>query len=646
MDKKMESSNFSLRDSEEAYLFNTGEHFFSYQFMGCHAEVNDGVKGFRFTVWAPNAKAVALVGDFCNWDQGIEMSLLETTGIWSIFTELAKEGDFYKYRVHQADDQIKLKIDPYGFEFELRPGEATVVKNLPRKKWQDSLWRARKKRNPIYQRPLNIYEVHAGSWKQDEFGEFLNFNQLADELIPYVKKMGYTHIEFLPLMEHPLDASWGYQLTGYYAISSRFGTLEEFMEFIDRCHQSNVGVLMDWVPGHFCKNEYGLAYFDGTPQFEYKYKSQAENVRWGTLNFNLGSPQVQSFLISNALFWLDYCHLDGIRVDAVSNMLYLDYDEGEWIPNEDGSNHNVVGVEFIKKLNTTIFNYQADSLMIAEESTAWEKVTAPVHLGGLGFNYKWNMGWMNDILRFFEMDPMYRPSHFEGVTFSFIYMFNEQFILPLSHDEVVHGKKSLMHKMPGDRYNQFANLRVLMAYLISHPGKKLLFMGSEWGQFLEWKAESQLEWVDLSDEMNGKMQLYTKRLNQIYQEHRAFWELDHTNQGIQILDANTHGSGILSFIRKGKKPRDFVLIICNFMPIQQEKFTIGVPFDGTYSELLNTEMLEFGGTWVTGQGDLKTINDRKNDQPYSLELILPAMSILILKPKRISLVQKDKPEVN
>lgn len=645
MDKKMESSNFSRRYSEEAYLFNTGEHFFSYQFMGCHAEVNDGVKGFRFTVWAPNAKAVALVGDFCNWDQGIEMSLFEKTGIWSIFTDSAKEGDFYKYRVHQADDQIKLKIDPYGFKFELRPGEATVVKNLPQKKWQDSLWRARKKRNPIYQRPLNIYEVHAGSWKQDEFGEFLNFNQLADELIPYVKEMGYTHIEFLPLMEHPLDASWGYQLTGYYAISSRFGTLEEFMEFIDRCHQSNIGVLMDWVPGHFCKNDYGLAYFDGTPQYEYKYKNQAENVRWGTLNFNLGSPQVQSFLISNALFWLDYCHLDGIRVDAVSNMLYLDYDEGEWIPNEDGSNHNRVGVEFIKKLNTTIFNYQADSLMIAEESTAWEKVTAPVHLGGLGFNYKWNMGWMNDILRFFEMDPMYRPSHFEGVTFSFIYMFNEQFILPLSHDEVVHGKKSLMHKMPGDRYNQFANLRVLMAYLISHPGKKLLFMGSEWGQFLEWKAESQLEWVDLSDEMNGKMQLYTKRLNQIYQEHRAFWELDHTNQGIQILEANTHGSGILSFIRKGKKTRDFVLIICNFMPIQQEKFTIGVPFNGIYSELLNTEMLEFGGTWVTGQGDLKTINDKKNDQPYSLELILPAMSILILKPKRISLVQKDKPEV-
>lgn len=642
MNKKDDLGNYSQQNSEEAYLFNTGEHFFSYKFMGCHAEIKNGIEGFRFTVWAPNAKSVALVGDFCDWDAGIKMELWGTTGIWSIFTTLPKEGNFYKYRVHQANDEIKLKIDPYGFEFELRPGEATVVKTLPQKKWQDSLWRARKKKNPIYQRPLNIYEVHAGSWKLDDTDIFLNFQQLANELIPYVKEMGYTHIEFLPLMEHPLDASWGYQLTGYYAISSRYGNLEEFMEFVDCCHQNNIGVLMDWVPGHFCKNDYGLAYFDGTPQFEYQNKNQAENNRWGTLNFDLSSPQVHSFLISNALFWLDYCHLDGIRVDAVSNMLYLDYDEGEWTPNEDGSNHNRAGVAFIQKLNATIFNYQPDTLMIAEESTAWEHVTAPVQQGGLGFNYKWNMGWMNDILLFFEMDPLYRPSHFEGVTFSFIYMFNEQFILPLSHDEVVHGKKSLMHKMPGDRYNQFANLRVLMAYLISHPGKKLLFMGSEWGQFLEWKVESQLEWVDLADEMNGKMQLYMKRLNEIYQEHRALWELDHTNQGIQILEANTNGNGILTFIRKGKKPRDFVIIICNFLPIQHEKIRIGVPFAGIYSELLNTEMLEFGGTWVTGQGDLKSDDSGENELPYSLELILPAMSILMLKPKRISLVDKEE----
>ena len=594
---------------KELYLFNTGEHFDSYLTMGCKKDSYKGKDGFRFTVWAPNAKSVGLTGEFSDWHMGIEMERIGETGCWTVFNEQAIEGQCYKYRIEQSDGTVKLKIDPYAFEFEVRPNDAAIVKNLPEKKWRDGLWTASKKRFSIYERPLNIYEVHLSSWKHHEDDSWYTIPELQQELIPYVKKMGYTHIEFMPLMEHPLDASWGYQLTGYYAVSSKFGTMEEFQNFVEAAHLANIGVLMDWVPGHFNRNDYGMVYFDGTPQFEYKDKDKAENNRWGTMNFDLGKDQVQSFLISNALYWIEQFHLDGLRVDAVSSMLYLDYDIGEWKPNEDGSNHNKVGVKFIQKLNEKVFERHPDTLMIAEESTAWSKVTKPVYMGGLGFNYKWNMGWMNDTLKFFEMNPSSRKHHFNLITFSFMYAFNENFILPFSHDEVVHGKKSLMHKMPGDRYNQFASLRTLEAYMMVHPGKKLNFMGNDYGQFLEWRIHEGLEWESLADEMNAKHLHFMESLNMLYKKEHALWEIDHQTQGIQILDADNATETILSFIRKGKKTRDFVIVICNFVPNERKGYKIGVPFEGTYEECLNTEMHEYGGVWTKLQGPFKTIKE-------------------------------------
>lgn len=630
-----------MRFKKDSYLFNTGKYYDCYYSLGCHKEINDGHEGYRFTVWAPHAKTVSLVSDCTDWNMGKPLEKIDETEMWTVFCETAKEGQPYKYRIEQQDGTVKLKIDPQAFEFEVRPKEASVIKELPQKKWRDGLWMANKKRFPAHERPLNIYEVHMSSWNRHPDGSWYSIPELQAELIPYVKENGYTHIEFLPLMEHPLDASWGYQATGYFAFSSKFGTIEEMQDFVEAAHLANIGVLMDWVPSHYNKNDYGMAYFDGTPQYEYKDYNKAQNYRWGTLNFDLGKPQVHSFLISNALFWIEQFHLDGLRVDAVSNMLYLDYDEGEWTPNEDGSNHNREGVSFIQKLNNIVFERHPDTLMIAEESTAWEKVTGSIDEGGLGFNYKWNMGWMNDTLRFFEMDPIHRKNHFNLLTFSFMYMFNEKYLLPFSHDEVVHGKKSLMHKMPGDRYNQFAGLRVLEAYRMVHPGKKLGFMGNEFGQFLEWKFDDSLEWENLTDPMNQKHLDFTRTLNQFYKEHRALWELDHDPKGIQILDADNAEESIMTFIRKGKKPRDFLIVICNFVPIEKHNYRVGVPFEGQYEEILNTEMEALGGTWTKGQGVLKTEKKAWNQQEYSLNLIVPAMSVVILKPKRVFKVPKE-----
>ena len=640
MVKQVSKETYEAALAKELYLFNIGQHFDSYLVLGCTAEVFDHVAGFRFTVWAPHAQSVAVVADFCDWTEGLPMEKVDETGVWTLFSQNAQEGQCYKYRIEQANDEVKLKIDPYAHEFEVRPKDASIVKALPEKKWKDHLWMANKKRRTAAERPLNIYEVHLSSWKCHADGSWYSLPELQDELIPYVKEMGYTHIEFMPLMEHPLDASWGYQLTGYYAVSSKFGKMEELQNFVEAAHQANVGVIMDWVPGHFNRNDYGMAYFDGTPQFEYTDSNKAQNFRWGTMNFDLGKAQVHSFLISNALFWLEQFHLDGLRVDAVSSMLYLDYDEGPWIPNEDGSNHNREGVSFIQKLTTTVFERHPETLMIAEESTAWAKVTAPAAQGGLGFNYKWNMGWMNDTLKFFEMDPLLRKHHFNLITFSFMYAFNEKFILPFSHDEVVHGKKSLMHKMPGDRYNQFAGLRTMEAYKMVHPGKKLDFMGNEFGQFLEWRVHSELEWSSLEDEMNRKHRYFMQTLNELYKKERAFWEIDHEASGIEILDADNAEETILTFLRKGKKARDFLIVICNFVPIERRHMKVGVPYEGQYEEVLNTEMIEFGGVWTKGQGTLKTAKEPMNGYDYSVELILPAMSVVILRPKRVMGVPK------
>lgn len=628
-----------LRDA--SYLFNSGEYFDSYLTLGGHPETKNGVSGFRFSVWAPNAREIFLVSDFTNWVDGEPLTHFEETGIWTGVFEGAKDGDNYKFKIIQADGTEKWKSDPYGFEFEVRPSDASVVKTLPKKEWKDGSWMAHRNRNPIYKRPLNIYEVHLSSWKHHEDGSWYTIKELQEEMIPYVKKMGYTHIQFMPLMEHPLDASWGYQITGFFALSSKFGTIEEFQDFVEECHQEYIGVIVDWVPGHFNKNDYAMPYFDGTPQFEYTDKDRADNVRWGTLNFDLGKAQVHSFLISNAFFWIDIFHLDGLRIDAVSNMLYLDYDEGDWTPNEDGSNDNKQGVVFLQKLNRTIFERHPEILMIAEESTAWGGVTRPVHEGGLGFNYKWNMGWMNDTLKFFEMDPEFRKDHLNLITFSFMYTFNENFILPFSHDEVVHGKKSMMHKMFGDRYNQFAGLRTIEAFRMTHPGKKLHFMGAEFGQFLEWRFYEGLAWESLEDPMNQAHNHYISTLNHIYKDTRALWEVDHEGSGIEILNADNKEFPILSFMRKGIKAKDFVIVICNFKPHEQQTFEIGVPYSGEYAELLNTEMGEYGGTWKHDQGSLKALTKETDSQPYTIEVTLPALSVLIIEPKSIYGVDKN-----
>ena len=622
--------------NQALYLFNHGEYFDSYHTFGNKREEG----GVRFTLWAPNAQEIAIVGDFNDWHEDHLLEKIGDTGAWTGVVSNAEEGHCYKYRIVQADGTIAYKIDPYALEYEVRPKDASIVKELPNKKWKDNGWLAARNRWEVYNRPLNIYEVHLSSWKHHEDGAWYTIPELQEELIPYVKNLGYTHIEFMPLMEHPLDASWGYQPTGFFAISSKYGTIEEFQNFVEAAHKEGIGVLMDWVPGHFNRNDYGMAYYDGTPQFEYSDPNQANNNRWGTLNFDLGKKQVHSFLISNALFWIETFHLDGLRVDAVSNMLYLDYDEGPWTLNEDGSNDNKQGVEFIKKLNTRIYERHPSIIMAAEESTAWEKVTHPVSEGGLGFNYKWNMGWMNDTLKFFEMDPLFRKDNFNLITFSFMYTFNENFILPFSHDEVVHGKKSLMHKQFGDRYNQFAALRTLQSYQMFHPGKKLNFMGNEFGQFLEWKFHEELEWQSLEDEMNAMHLEFTKKLNEFYKESRALWEVDHHYSGIEILDADNNEESVLLFIRKGKKPRDFLIICCNFTPVERQNVRVGVPYKGNYEEVWNTELKELGGTWVKGQGIINSEVNPIHNQEHSIELILPAMSVVVLAPKRVYGVPK------
>lgn len=634
---KKEAKELKFEKLKKAlYLFNNGEYFDSYYTFGNKREGDE----VRFTVWAPNAQEIAVVGDFNNWHEETQLEKIGETGSWSTVVANVEEGDRYKYKVTQADGTIAYKIDPYALEFEVRPNDASVVKDLPIKDWKDNSWLATRNRWPVYDRPMNIYEVHLSSWKHHEDGSWYTITELKEELIPYVKDLGFTHIEFMPVMEHPLDASWGYQTTGFFALSSKFGTIEEFQDFVEEAHKEGLGVIMDWVPGHFNRNDYGLAYYDGTAQFEYADPNQANNNRWGTLNFDLGKKEVHSFLISNALFWIDVFHLDGLRVDAVSNMLYLDYDEGEWTPNEDGSNDNRKGVNFIKKLNTKVFERHPAIIMAAEESTAWKKVTHPVSEGGLGFNYKWNMGWMNDTLNFFEMDPLFRKDNYNLITFSFMYTFNENFILPFSHDEVVHGKKSLMHKMPGDRYNQFASLRTLKSYQMFHPGKKLNFMGNEYGQFLEWKFDESLEWQSLEDEMNANHLEFTRAVNLFYREHRALWELDHTKQGLELLDASNSDESVLLFIRKGKRPRDFLIICCNFTPVERQNVRVGVPYRGVYEEVWNTELEELGGTWVEGQADFNSENIEVHNQEHCVEVILPALSVVVLAPKRVYGVPK------
>lgn len=618
--------------------FTTGENFYSQHLLGAHRMK----AGYVFRVWAPNAQNVWLVGDFNQWDDSLPMTKRSESGIWEITTNQPQERQHYKFKVKQADGREIMKIDPYAIYFEERPGTAAVLYTVPAKKWRDGLWQGRKKRQNQFKRPLNIYEVHASSWKHHADGTPYRFSELKDELIPYLKQMGYTHIEFMPLMEHPLGTSWGYQLIGYFALSAYYGTPEEFQDFVEACHLENIGVLVDWVPGHFCVNDDCLAYYDGTPTFEYQDADRAKNVRWGAINFDLGKPQVQSFLLSSALFWIEFYHIDGIRVDAVSNMIYRDYDQGVWQPNHEGGNRNYEGYYFLQKLNAVVKLAHPEVMMIAEESTSETKVTGLIEEGALGFDYKWNLGWMNDVLRFYQMDPIFRKDHLSLLSFSFMYRMNENYILPLSHDEVVHGKRSLMHKMWGDRYKQFSQLRNLYTYMMTHPGKKLLFMGSEWGQFLEWKYDHGLEWVDLSDELNQRMQQFTKTLNELYKQERSLWEIEDKEESLVVIDADNLAETTLTYLRQGKTKKDFVIVVLNLTPVERHDFAIGVPYEGTYREVLNTERDSFGGTWTQNNQDQQTEAIPFKEYPYQIKTILPALGALIIKPEKIQIKRRKK----
>lgn len=620
-----------MNDKDRLYQFGIGENFHAQKYLGAHPAED----GYQFRVWAPNAEDVAVIGDFTNWTAQPFSLEKNEAGVWEGHIPEAETGQLYKYLVTRSGGQKVEKLDPFAYYLEARPGTAAVLRPFAERKWKDGLWMGRRKRFGFKKRPVNIYEVHANSWKKDADGKPYSFKELTAELIPYLVKMNYTHVEFMPLMAHPLGMSWGYQLMGYFAFEHTYGRPEDFQEFVDTCHQNNIGVILDWVPGHFTQNDDALAYFDGTPTFEFQDPNRAKNVRWGALNFDLGKKQVQSFLISSALFWIEHYHIDGIRVDAVSNMLYRDYDEGPWTPNQFGGNRNIEGYDFLRRLNGIIKDRHPDVMMVAEESTADTPITKSLVEDGLGFDYKWNMGWMNDILRFYESDPIYRQYDFNLVTFSFMYVFNENFILPFSHDEVVHGKKSLMHKMWGDRYNQFAGLRNLLTYQICHPGKKLLFMGSEFGQFLEWKYDEQLEWGNLSeeDQLNQKMQDFTSQLNAFYKNHKALWQNDENYDGLEIIDADNKSETVLSFIRKDDKG---ALLICvfNMTPVERPNFTIGVPFAGIYEEVFNTEMENFGGVWKAHNPSTRTQPNQWKDYKNTLSFTLPALGAIVWKMKR------------
>ena len=621
--------------AEEIYLFHEGSFYHSYNMMGAHLREKDGISGVSFCVWAPNAREVRVAGDFNDWQGGLHpLRQISDRGLWWVFVPGAVDGQCYKYEILTASGELLMKADPYAFAAERRPASASHICSLNGYKWRDGPWLEKRSRTPPYTRPLLIYEVHAGSWKRRGEGEFLTYCELADELVEYAVEMGYTHIELMPVMEHPYDASWGYQVTGYYAVTSRYGTPRDFMFFVDRCHQRGLGVILDWVPGHFCKDAHGLASFDGTPLFEYGEPQRRESAEWDTLSFDLGRPEVKSFLISNALFWMDVYHIDGIRVDAVASIIYRDYgrEEGDWTPNHYGGRENLEGIEFLRKLNEQVFHYHPEALMIAEESTQWPLVSAPVYSGGLGFNFKWNMGWMNDILEYLKIDPVHRKWNHNQLTFSLWYTFSENFILPLSHDEVVHGKKSLLDKMPGDYWQKFANLRLLYAYMIVHPGKKMHFMGGEWGQFAEWSEGKSLDWHLLSFEMHEKTLRYVKELNNLYGKEHCLFEMDHEPEGFQWIDPHDYSQSVLTFIRRARNGK-FLVVACNFTPMVRYDYRIGVPQAGPYLEIFNSDRVEYGGS---GQANnvILTANDQGwHNQPSSLQLKLPPLGIVLLKPQ-------------
>ncbi|MDX2162657.1 MAG: 1,4-alpha-glucan branching protein GlgB [bacterium] len=619
----------------DEYLFRSGKHLNAYDYMGAHLESHDGVAGVRFAVWAPNAFSVSVIGDFNGWDGRVHpMTRHDATGIWELFIPGVGEYALYRYRVRSLHMGFRAdKSDPYAFASEVRPNNASVVKNIDGYAWGDESWMAERATiNPLT-RPMAAYEVHLGSWRRHTDGRWLTYRELADTLIPYVKDLGYTHLELLPVAEHPFDGSWGYQVTGYFAPTSRHGTADDFMYFVDQCHQHGIGVILDWVPAHFPKDGHALAYFDGTHLYEHADSRKGEHPDWGTLIFNYGRNEVRNFLIANALFWLKQYHIDGLRVDAVSSMLYLDFSRkaGEWMPNEYGGNENLDAVSFLREVNTVVHQEAPGAVTIAEESTAWAMVSRPVYIGGLGFTFKWNMGWMHDTLDYVQKDPIYRRYQHNKLTFSLVYAFNENFVLSLSHDEVVHGKGSLIDKVPGDWWQKFATLRMLYGYQWTHPGKKLLFMGQEFGQWREWSEARGLDWELLEMPAHQGLHRWMRDLNHLYQREPALFEHDFDYKGFQWIDANDADNSAFTYIRFADDPADCIIVAANFTPIIRREYRIGVPAPGHYVELLNSDSAHYGGGDVGNSGGIDTVDEPSHGFAQSLRLTLPPLGLLILK---------------
>ena len=581
-----------------------------------------------FRVWAPNAKAVSVVGDFNGWNNESNPMLALGDGVWETKIKGLKNFDSYKYAVTRIDGSIVLKSDPYARHFETAPANASKLYKADGYRWNDGDWREAQKGKNIYESPVNIYEVHAGSWRRFSDGNTFDYVKLAEELAEYVKKMHYTHIELMPITEYPYEGSWGYQVTGYFAPTSRYGTPKDFKRFVDIMHQNGIGVILDWVPAHFPKDEHGLYRFDGTAVYEYADPRKGEHKEWGTVIFDYGKTQVKSFLISSAVFWLKEYHIDGLRVDAVASMLYLDYDrnDGEWIPNEYGGHEHLEAIEFFRDVNKAAFEANSSVLMIAEESTAWPMVTKPPHDGGLGFNYKWNMGWMNDMLRYMSLDPLFRKGNHDCLTFSFFYAFSENFILPISHDEVVHGKCSMINKMPGEYEQKFASLRTFYAYMMAHPGKKLLFMGQEFGQFIEWYYAKQLDWLLMDYDAHRNMLKFTEDLNKFYLDNSPLWQVDYSWEGFEWISNDDNSQSIIAFRRKNKAG-DELIVVCNFVPVDRTDYRIGVPISGSYRRIFTTDDVKYGGSTEPRKSGYKAEKKPMHGYDYSVSLEIPALSV-------------------
>jgi 1,4-alpha-glucan branching enzyme len=609
----------------QMHLFHEGTFYHSYQLFGAHVFSENGRVVTRFCVWAPFAQIVRLVGDFNNWN-GTDYALhrVNKEGIWMLILPENLEGSLYKFEIVTGDGLSLLKSDPYAFYSELRPNTASRVYRLDNYQWKDYKWQQKKEKKLSFTEPVIIYELHFGSWKKHANGEFMTYIEMADELIPYILDHGFTHVELLPLVEHPLDDSWGYQGVGYFSPTSRYGAPHELKYFIDLCHQNGIGVILDWVPGHFCKDAHGLYQFDGSHLYSYEHPQDRENVVWGTANFDLGKPEVQSFLISNALYWMENFHIDGFRLDAVANIIY-------W-PNSNEVKPNPFGLHFLKKLNKVLIDYDPSVLIIAEDSTDWPQVTTPVHYDGLGFQYKWNMGWMNDILEYMETPSENRSKVHQKVTFSLLYAFTENFVLPFSHDEVVHGKKSLLNKMPGDYWQKFAQLRLLLGFMMAHPGKKLLFMGFEFGQFDEWKDKEQLDWQLFDFDMHAKVNEYVKELIKVYKRSKPLYEFDHLQAGFEWIDVNNCDQSIFSFLRKGSDKDDYLLIVCNFTDKTYSNYQVGVPSECRYREVFNSDQEKFGGSGHVNKKILKVEKRVLHGKPYTIEMNIPPFGISILRP--------------